>query len=308
MSSRWQYPTSEFLRALQQMMRYNNDMVAAYKRFLRGLMAIFAAIAMICGFAAFSGCASSSDTGIEEAKFALDSGDWDKAIQSASAVLADDPSNVEAALALAEAYAGRSGITVMKLMTTIADRTKDRDLFDAVQDVAIDRPTKRVHMGDLGSAIDTLANQLKLEPAPKNSLYPDVLFETAVLRIIEAFLTPSYAAQPDNEGAIDAENITEDDRARVQDDLLQADNELEAAGVSDSDGLITNMRETWCVLKNLSAPFDGISLSVLRDLVLCQISTDDGNALTAADFESPNITSCSDFDFSACSAAGPTEQ
>ena len=54
----------------------------------------------------FASCASGTNEKLDEARFALDSGDFDTAISKAGSVLTGDRANVEAALLLASAHAG----------------------------------------------------------------------------------------------------------------------------------------------------------------------------------------------------------
>jgi hypothetical protein len=71
-------------------------------------------------------CSDSDEATVEEAKYALDSQDWDKSIELAMSVLDSDPSNVRAALVASSAYAGRGGFRVLDLAVPLSQDIKRR--------------------------------------------------------------------------------------------------------------------------------------------------------------------------------------
>jgi hypothetical protein len=263
---------------------------------------ILALLTMIVG-----ACATTINEELEQAHFALDSGDWDGAILHGSNALAEDPSNVEAALLLSAGYAGRGGFSVMPLIGVIADSTRNNDIFDSVRDSVEQTITDP---NDLRASIIVLLRELTPLPDSSHPLFTDHQFQASVLASIEAFFLPSHAAQPTMDGSITPENITQDIKDIVQSDLLDVDDIYINGGLNPDNELVKHVRLTYCVLKDASSSASGFDLEVLQDLVLCQLSPNNGADLSSAngDFISPNIDSCSDFDYSACEDAGPTEQ
>ncbi|MEZ4819948.1 MAG: hypothetical protein R3A45_08645 [Bdellovibrionota bacterium] len=53
-------------------------------------------------------CASNTQEAIEEARFLLDKGSYEKAIDKLADIVADDPSNLEATFLLSSAYVGQA--------------------------------------------------------------------------------------------------------------------------------------------------------------------------------------------------------
>ena len=261
---------------------------------------------LIVAIAALASCgARQIDDQIERGQFALDSGDWDAAISYGHAALDADPANVEAALLLSSAYAGRSGFGVMKLTAAIADATRQKDIFSSVRDAM----ENTIHNpDDLHEAIKVLIEEF-MPMQPDHIRYDDVGLQTALLMLIEAFGIPAIAAQPISGGPIDVRNITPAMQEVVERDLIAADNRELDSGISPADTLITGMRITYCVLRLASGSTDRFSLDALRDLVHCQLAPNDGAELSAAngDFLSPDIISCTDFQFDICAEAGDTQ-
>lgn len=248
------------------------------------------------------GCATSANDKLESARFALDGGNWGSAITSAGEVLAGDPSDVEAALLLSSGYAGRAGIRILSVSSDIADADNSDNEFDVVHDSLVDTIAD---LGDLRLSITSLTATLDPQPTDAHDLYADQQFQTGMLEAIEAFGLSSIHAQPTADGPIAVTDITSEDKDNIQNDLINADDHLIASGMEETDDLVKNIRKNYCVLKNASTAASGFDLAVIRDLNLCQLSTEDErNGFTAANFQSPTITSCDDFDFDACENAG----
>lgn len=261
---------------------------------------------ILLSFFAIIGCASLDDEQVETARFALDRGNWSSAIANASEVLERDPSNTKAALIISSAYAGRGGFRLLDLASLIANNLHRRDTFDIVHD--FNALVGSLDMADVRTAIETLRTRVNPVPAYGHVHFIDYHVQLGVLMLVEAFTLPSYAAQPIEDGPIDASAITEEMKEIVLDDLLGFDDNLVEAGLSEDDGLVKNARVTFCVLQNASETDEGFDLAAFRDLVLCHLSPDDGASLGPDDFESALITSCNDFDYEACSSVGDTEQ
>lgn len=268
-----------------------------YRNLLRSLAVLFFCLL-------FTACATSLNEELELSKFALDHGDWEAAIAHGKNALADDPSSALAGIYLADGYTGRAGISITKISAVIADAATKEDLFDAIHDGLV---LTIKDMEDLSRAIDTLENGVTPGPATSDRFFIDFYFQLAMLSAIEAYGKPALLSQPEIDGPVDVKNITEDVRETVSDDLLVADNYLEETGIDPSNELFRHIRQTYCVLKNASSSASGFDLPALRDMVLCQLSPDDGAALLPSAFESPKIASCSDLDYGACENTGPTE-
>lgn len=246
---------------------------------------------------AMPACSNSDEATVEEAKYALDSEDWDESISLAMSVLNSDPSNVRAALVASSAYAGRGGFRILDLLIPISQDIKSRDLFGAIYDVLIERGS--VNVNDIRQAIRVILENVSPEPEVDNKNFVDYHFQYGILMVLEHYALPSFTARPVKDGPIDVNAITAEIKDIVQNDMILFDEALVDAGLAEDDEIIENNRQTYCVLQRASTTSDGFDLEVLRDLVLCQLSPEDGAELTAADFQS-SITSCDDFAYDAC--------
>ena len=255
-----------------------------------------------------AGCSTAKDAGVEQARLALDKGEWDKAIEDAGDALANDPSSVEAALMLSSAYAGRAGVQLTRIAAAIADRSREHDLFDLVQDEYHRFRSGEIDGADLDLAIGALRDRLQPQPASSNPLYRDRFFQHGLLLVVKIFLHPAILAQAAEDAAIEARVLDEETEESVEQSLLAADDAFLESGLAEDDPMVQHVRQTWCVLRAAWADSDGFDVRALRDILRCQLSPDDGAGLVAADFESPSITSCSDFTYDACATAGSTEQ
>ncbi|MBI4126588.1 MAG: hypothetical protein HY465_03760 [Deltaproteobacteria bacterium] len=258
--------------------------------------------------AILAACAPSGDADIEAARFALDSGDYSTAITKATAALTADTTDVDAAMVLSSAYAGRAGVRLLSVTADISDTGNTENEFEAIHDalianVAVDE------LPDLRAAITTLTTTLTAEPAATDDLYEDFNFQLGSLQAIEIFAAPSITAQPsDDESDIDSTRIdetsdTETDKVEILADFIDVDNRLIAAGMTADDDLVDILRKNYCVLHDLSAG-DGIDLGVLRDQIECQLAANADTVTTTAAL----VANCAAFatEFDECASPGAT--
>lgn len=257
------------------------------------------AIAAALIAAACLGCASGVEQDLDLARFALDRGDWDDAILHAQAAFTADPTNLRAMLDLSSGYAGRSGFKTLPLLAAIADERSRTDMMHAIREAVGSTIT---NIDDLRRAIEVL--QTDIEPSSSEYIYyVDYYFQLGVFTAIEGIALAPLHAQPVPGGPIDVNSITEVDRVIEDQDLRDADEFLVEGGLPADNEIIVNIRQTFCALVRASTVPEGFDLAALRDMTLCQLSPDDGAALAPGDFQSPAITSCSDFDYSLCEEA-----
>jgi hypothetical protein len=247
------------------------------------------------------GCASSAQEDLEIARFALDSGDWDTAIEHASAVLSEDSSDVDASLLLASAYAGKSGIEVVDVFSRLADYAHRKSMYRNVHDALTAHGQKTYNPIYIRRGILALTEVLRPLPGENNELFMDHLFKTSLLYMVEAFATPSMVSQPTRHGEIDTSKITDEIKDDVENDFLRADEMFLKYGFKESDDPVKQIRYTRCQLQEASGTTGGFEKPALQDMVLCQLSDDpDSLSKDNGDLKSPNITVCKDFEFEEC--------
>ena len=254
------------------------------------------------------GCATTVEEDIERAQFALDRGDWDTAIHYANLALEADLSNVQAALALSSGYAGKSGFKLHEILVKVADFASRRSVFKIVHDALTDESGEAVDLDLLRIAIEVLTEWLNPQPNYKHPHFIDFTVKVAILLAAESYAVPPLLAQPTLDGPIDTTNITEAAKSIVQSNFIDVDNHFINSDLPEDDGIIKQVRSTYCVLQSTSNTTDGFDLAALQDLVLCQLS-DDPDSLTSenGDFQSPLINSCNDFTYDICTGVNPTE-
>ena len=234
-------------------------------------------------------CAVSSDSDLETARFALDSGDYTTAINKALTVFNNQPSNIEAAMLLAEGYAGRAGADLLNIAIDLTSNASNEDEFDAVHDALV---ANIGNFSDLRAAIVALGTTLSPQPSSADELFTDHQFELGMYQAIEAYGLPSITAQPTADGDITVSDITEEIKSTTQNGFINADNNLIAAGFSANDTIVLGIRETYCALQRATGSTEGFELSALRDMNSCQLSASP-DSLT--DFETARITTCAQF-------------
>lgn len=216
-------------------------------------------------------CAPAEQGNLEEARFCLDDGDYECAISDATAALAADSTNVEAARILASAYFGRSGLDFLDLASGMLDLEDDTDAnFASIADVL---PVGG-DLADLRLAIETLEALAGVDGADltADEQLADAVFDLSLMQMIEHFAVGVYQSGFKDD-AFDVDGITSDDAAVVQDDLIDFDNRMLATGIESDTSFLSEVRQTFCILEPLSAG-EGFTVTEYRAFVGCQLETD----------------------------------
>lgn len=233
----------------------------------------------------FISCASSFTANFEAAKFALDKGNFNEAIEKATAALNDEPGNIEVARILASAYFGRSSLDFLDLAEGIVDL--DGNTIPNFKAIANVLPSDG-NMDDVRTAIETLqAIPGITEATISNEGLADAAFDLGFMQAIEQFALGVYGA--DFFGTLDVTGITDADKNNAQNDLVNFDNRIIASGVSSDEVFIQEVRQTFCILEPLSTG-EGFTTTEYQAFVGCQLSDDPDTFDTSA--ISPNIASC----------------
>lgn len=253
------------------------------KRFLK------LACASILSFVLLN-CASTVQSNLEEAKFALDQGDYNTAISSATQALNADPQNIEAARLLASAYFARSGLDFLDLAEAIIDL--DRNDTTAYQQIAAALPST-ADMDDVRSAIETLQSLDGVDETSLDNDIADAAFDLGLMESIEQFALGVYGANYFT--TLDPSQISSKDLPQA--DLITFDNHLVNSGVDSSEGYVKDVRHTFCVLEPISAD-TGFTLAEYRAFVGCQLTPNPDT------FDTTAFTT----DIANCDAINPDDQ
>lgn len=264
-----------------------------------------------CGLMAL-GCGSAVNKNLDDARKALNDGNWATAITKATAAVAADPTNLEAYLLLSSGYSGQAGVDLLELTEQLTNTATSSDAFDLVHDSLFTTMTSTgcvigTCLSDLNTAITTLTTTFTGNVATYDSyLQEQYYFQLGLLQYIQAMGLPTLTAQPSTSGTITPGNITAANTTTVQADFIAAYANITNAstGITSSNALATTLALNYWVLKNASVGVGvatGISQGVLQDQALCQLSPDPSTAVTST------VATCATFVFStACDVTAPT--
>lgn len=243
------------------------------------------------------GCGSASDTALDEVRAALDSAttasDYDAIITKAAAAQAADPTNFDLTLALSSAYAGRAGIEYLDLVEALSDTGNSATAFDAIHGVFV-TTLSATGLADVRLAISTLTGFTgTVSTGDDGKRYYDQL---GTFQVIEAFSLSTLRAKPTSTSTVTVADITAADRSNVQDDFINADNNLILGGLGADNTIVETLRKNYCALSQRSGAA-GFTLEELQDITTCQLSDSPATIVT---FQSASITLCSDFVFTQC--------
>lgn len=247
----------------------------------------------------FLNCASTEISNLDDARFALDKGDYTTAITKATNAVNADSTNIEAARVLASAYLGRSGVDYLELAQTVVDLSNNisntvnstNNPFTAFADAL---PTT-ITLSDLRSAIATLEALSGIDDATiADEGLADAVFDLALMQTIEMYAIGIYGSNYNT--SLDATQITSTQSDAVQADMVAFDNRLIGSGLDSTESFLSDLRRTFCMLEPLSASA-GFTLTEYQALVACQLSTSPATVNTSA--IDAGIANCSVFDPSA---------
>lgn len=253
----------------------------------------FQKLLLICTLPLWVACAATDQANLEDAKFALDAGNYTTAINKASIAVANNSASVEARRILASAYLGRSGIDYLDLAQEIIDL--DSATITSFRQIASVLPAT-ADLNDLRSAITTLQNTPGITASTiTGSELQDAAFDLGVMQIIEHFAIGVYNSNYFD--SLDVDLLDADDKTNTQADLVNFDNRLIAAGVDSTEGYIQDIRHMFCVLEPITAE-EGFTLAEYKSYIACQLSEDPSSVDTTA------ITA----DIANCAAIDPDSQ
>ncbi|MCP5464994.1 MAG: hypothetical protein H7A33_08230 [Deltaproteobacteria bacterium] len=243
-------------------------------------------LAVLIGLTAIN-CASTEIGALDDARFALDKGNYSTAISKATQAVNADSTNIEAAYILASAYLGRGGLDLFNVAEGLVDLQNNSDTnFQQIADVLSSTFTE----ADMRSAVEALEAVPGIDSATiTDEGLADAAYLLGLLQAVEHFTIGVYSS--DYYGTFDVTGITDTDRENVQTDLLEFDNHLIASGVSATESYLQEIRTSWCLLEPLSAG-DGFTLGEYRAYVACQLAANP-DTVTTTTF-SADVANCAD--------------
>lgn len=237
------------------------------------LLSVFSLV--LVGF--FASCASDRVDNLESARFALDSGDFEEAIDLATDALVGDPDNVEAARILSSAYFGRSGIDFLDLAQVILDL--DTASGDNFRVVAGALPADG-DLDDLRLAITTIEALDGVDDADiADDELADAVFDLSMMQMIEHYAIGVY--QSGFHTSLDVTDVTDAGSSTALDDLIAFDSRAVGSGVASDEDFLSAVRQTFCILEPISAG-EGFTTAEYQSLVGCQLSSSPATFDTAA--------------------------
>ncbi len=235
-------------------------------------------------------CPSSEQSLLDELKFALDRCNpvsepaslttfCQTAVDKGELLIAEAPTDKNARILLSNAYFGRSGLDFLDLLQTFADLSSTaaddfEEIRDALTGVSVDLTKLRL-------SVTTLTDLTGLAAADNE----DYFRQLGLMRSLEAFVRPVKQSVDDanafNEAKV-VEKIDADEAAIIEEDYLNADNNLADTEVDDDD-ILSPIRENYCrcSLQNPLGGSAGFNAACLRDLMRCELNPNVGDTSTS---------------------------
>lgn len=267
----------------------------------------------ICGSLTL-GCGSALDKDLDDARKALNDGNWSKAISAATAATQADSTNLEAYLLLCSGYAGQAGVDLLEITKQLTDTTTSSTAFDLIHDTLFTTMTSEACaigtcLSDLNTAITTLTTSFTGNVGTYDAyLQKQYYFQLGILQYIQALGLPTLTAQPTASGTITIGDITAAIATTSQADFISAYANLtnSSTGITSSNALATTLAQNYWVLKNAAVGVgvgSGFSRGVLQDQTECQLT----NGTPPGGYTFQAVANCAAFNFTtACDVTAPT--
>jgi|GEM_PF-6607264 len=238
-------------------------------------------VASTVALGALNGCPTTAETNIEQAQFALDhcnpaSSTADtacqQAVDDANAVLATDPTNVEAGILASSGYLGLAGVDFLqfaaKLVALQSGSTND---FKQVQTLVSDvesTNSRTIDLVQLQSSKTVLVTAMAGQSSG-TPLNDRGFFQLGIIQAIDGFVRPIKSISTDSSGNIDASNITDATADILKQNYINSDSNLSTSGTTD-DKTLKATREGYCRCK---LSLFGYGAACVRDLVKCELQS-----------------------------------
>lgn len=249
------------------------------------------ALCVLCSIT-ITACGSAVNKDLDDARKALNNGDYASAISSATSASTADTTNLEALLLLCSGYAGQAGVNLLEITKQLTDTATSSTAFDLVHDTLLTTMTTNgctiaTCLGDLNTAITTLTTTFTGTIGNYDTyLQKQYYFQLGILQYIQALGLPTLTAQPTAAGTITPGDITAAINTTTQNDFVSSYSNLTntTTGITTANALATTLSTNYCVLKAASVTAgtaSGLNLGVLQDQALCQLSPTSATDVTS---------------------------
>lgn len=269
-----------------------------------------------------SGCPSTTETNLENARFALDRCNpsdsttdsyCEQAVNDAQAVLTADPTNVEAAILVSSGYLGWAGVDFLRFASELldvqsssnseADFQEFRTLVRNVETASTDTPNPRtISLPRLRSAVSVLETTMAgLTITIDDDLRDSALFQLGAIQTLENFVLPIKLITIDlTDDHIDPSEIGDTEAAVFKQNAANSDNNLQSSG-TDDESTLKATREGDCRCRLADPRGTNYGAPCLRDLMRCELSTTETEN-TEQDYDGDGV--CGETGVTTCATAG----
>lgn len=242
---------------------------------------------LLCCFllSALNHCATTAQSNLEEARFALDEGDYQKAIDAATKAITADPNLTEAYRIKGDAQFSLSGIEFLEVEKGIVDLAGANNDFAVIATsfpsftTAAEADTAMAHIRD---AITTLTLTPNIDDADvtDNTHLAAAAFDLALMLTIDQYAIGIYNANVNigSNTTPDVTGIDATDAENAMNDLIAFDDFFISSGIDET--FVNNVRQVFWILENLSAS-EGFTTAEYQALVGCQLDPDNFAPATA---------------------------
>ncbi|MCB0272379.1 MAG: hypothetical protein KDD46_05135 [Bdellovibrionales bacterium] len=210
----------------------------------------------------FTACASNAEKAIEEARFLLDKGEFEQAIDKLDDIVDDDPTNLEATFLLATAYVGQAASEprinceeedtgILGLLACFLREKTDDDRLGLATFARI-APATLTEVDNVRTGIDLLAD-IDLDDITRSNSFSekDVYAQIAIARMLTlSTITTISEANTGDEADCNASLISSSEADDFRSDLAQVQEDLDNAGFPSNFALITRSRDILDAINN----------------------------------------------------------
>lgn len=250
------------------------------QRLARGRFAVLLSLLVITTTIS---CSSKANRYLDDARFALDHCDpsaasttdsCQTAVDKANLVLADDPTNVDAAILASSGYMGLAGLDFLQFASELSDvqDNPEADLkqFQQLIDTVETENNRSIDTSYIRSAASVLETAL-VDLAGDTDLNKRAFFQLGVTQTIENYVIPSKIVSFTDVGQADPTAVTDAIAETLRQNFLDSDNNITAGGTTDTQTL-SAMREGYC---RCTLSDFGYNSACVRDLMRCELSDTD---------------------------------
>jgi len=240
-------------------------------------------------------CASTAQSNLEDARFSLDQGDYQAAIDAATKAIAADSSLVEAYRLLGDAQFGLSGVDLLDIEKEVVDLSGADTGFAAVAAIlpvfttTTDSDAALAHISDAIATLESTPG-IDVTDVTNDTQLAAAAFDLAVMLTVDQYSIGVYKSGfSSSSDTLTVSGITDADTATAKVDLTKFDNYFNSSGVTKT--FIDSVRQVFWMLEDFPAN-SGFKTAVFQAFVGCELKPD--TFAPATEVPTAGVATCAD--------------